>query len=386
MRAAASAVVLLLALAGCNSLPQDGPSTQSLPRHAARAGHPAALYALVDLNYAVTQQIAAHPAIALAGLAHDSSSAPNDLIAEGDALGVSVFEAGGAGLFGRTPTAESLQLTTGDSQQTLPRLIVDAEGDLVIPFAGPVHVAGLRPGQAADVIREALRRRAVDPQVTVTVLDSHANSVAIIGEVRNAGHILLSPHNDRLMDVLASAGGPTKPPADLAVVVYRGARYAEVSLAGLMDRPDQNIRLAPGDQIRVVDRPRKYSTFGAFGKDSQTLIEDDSLTLANAISRAGGLDTYSAAARSILVFRFERPEVAAALGITRPPAAKGVPVVYRLDFQNPDSLFVANNFEIRSDDLIYVPRSDITEIKKFFDLINSMTAIGYNLRVTAAIP
>jgi polysaccharide biosynthesis/export protein len=249
-----------------------------------------------------------------------------------------------------------------------------------------VHVAGLRPGQAADVIREALRRRAVDPQVTVTVLDSHANSVAIIGEVRNAGHILLSPHNDRLMDVLASAGGPTKPPADLAVVVYRGARYAEVSLAGLMDRPDQNIRLAPGDQIRVVDRPRKYSTFGAFGKDSQTLIEDDSLTLANAISRAGGLDTYSAAARSILVFRFERPEVAAALGITRPPAAKGVPVVYRLDFQNPDSLFVANNFEIRSDDLIYVPRSDITEIKKFFDLINSMTAIGYNLRVTAAIP
>jgi polysaccharide export outer membrane protein len=377
----ASAIVLLLAVGGCSTLPHDGPSTRSAPRQAARAG---ALYALVDLDYAVTQQIAAHPPVALAGLAHQSSGAPNDLIAEGDALGVSVFEAGAGGLFSHTP--EVIQLTTGNSQQTLPRLVVDTDGDVVIPFAGAVHVAGLRPGEAAEVIRQALRKRAVDPQVTVSVLESHANSVAIIGEVRNAGHILLSPHNDRLMDVLTSAGGPTKPPADLAVVVYRGGGYAEVSLAALMAEPDQNIRLAPGDQIRVVDRPRKYSTFGAFGRDSQTLIEDDSLTLANAISRAGGLDTNSAAGRSVLVFRFERPEVAAALGVTRPPAAKGVPVVYRLNFENPDGLFVANNFDIRSDDLVYVPRSDITEMKKFFDLINSVTQIGYNVRVTSTIP
>jgi polysaccharide export outer membrane protein len=382
----ASAVLILLALAGCSTFPNDGPSVRSVPGHAARAGHAGALYALVDLDYAVTQQIAAHPATALAGLAPQSSAAPNDLIAEGDAVAVSVFEAGGSGLFGRAPTGESVLLASGDSQQTLPRLIVDAEGDLVIPFAGPVHVAGLRTREAADAIREALRKRAVNPQVTVTVLDSRANSVAIIGEVRNAGHFLLSPHNDRLIDVLASAGGPTKPPADLAVIVYRGGRYAEASLAAVVSEPDQNIRLAPGDQIRVVDRPRKYSTFGGFNRDSQTLIEDDSLTLASAISRAGGLDTYTAAGGSVLVFRFERPEVAAALGITRPPAAKGVPVVYRLDFLNPNSMFVANNFEIRSDDLIYVPRSDITQLKKFFDLVNSVTQIGYNIRVTTILP
>jgi polysaccharide export outer membrane protein len=387
---AASAVVLLLALGGCSILPHDGPSIESVPRHAAHAGHPAALYGLVDLNYGVTQQIAAHPPVALAGLAHDSSGAPNDLIAEGDAVGVSVFEAGGGGLFGRmptsTPTTESIQLASGGSQQTLPRLIVDADGDLVIPFAGPVHVAGLRPGEAAEVIRQALRKRAVDPQVTVIVLDSRANSVAIIGEVKNAGHILLSPHNDRLIDVLASAGGPTRPPADLAVIVYRGGRYAEASLAAVMNEPDQNIRLAPGDQIRILNRPRKYSTFGALGRDSQALIEDDSLTLASAISRAGGLDTTSAAGQSVLVFRFERPEVAAALGVTRPPTAKGVPVVYRLNFLNPDGMFVANNFEVRSDDLIYVPRSDITEAKKFLDLVNNVTQIVYNVRVTSYIP
>ena len=152
-----------------------------------------------------------------------------------------------------------------------------------------------------------------------------------------------------------------------------------------MADPAQNIRLAPQDQIRIISQPRKYSIFGAFLRDSQTLIEDDSLTLAGAISRAGGLDTNSANAAQVLVFRFERPEIAQALGLTTPAAAKGVPIIYRLNFRNPDGVFVADNFEVRSGDLLYVPRSNLTELQKFFTLINSVTQIGYNVRTTGSI-
>jgi polysaccharide export outer membrane protein len=166
----------------------------------------------------------------------------------------------------------------------------------------------------------------------------------------------------------------------------RAGHQAEVSMAALLADPAQNIRLAPQDQIRVVERPRKYNVFGAFGHDAQTLIEDDTLTLAGAMSRAGGMDTYTADAGSVLVFRFERPEVAAALGVSTPPAPKGVPVVYRLNFMKPESLFIANNFEINSDDLIYVPRSDVTELQKFFTLINTVTQIGYNVRIVGTTP
>lgn len=370
----------LLALAGCSTLPNDGPAFRSVGRGASKDG---ARYALVDLNYAVTQEIAAHPAAALAGLANESSRGPTDLIAEGDVLSVSVIEAGSGGLFAHS--MDSAQ-PPGDAQQTLPRLTVDGDGDLIIPFAGAVHVAGLRPREAAEALRHALRKRAVNPQVTVSVLESRANSVAIIGEVRNAGHFLLTPHNDRLLDVLASAGGPTKPPADLAVIVGRGSGFAEVPLSQLVSDPAQNIRLAPGDQIRVVGRPRKYSTFGALLHDSLTPIEDDTLTLANALSRSGGLDTNSAAARYVFVFRFERPSVATALGLTTPPSPKGVPIVYRLNFEKPEGLFVANNFDIQPNDILYVPRSDVTELQKFFTLINSVTQIGYNVRVTSTIP
>ena len=379
---AASVLLCCLALGACESLPHDGPSF-----HAVQDGVKTAkpLYALVDLNYGVTQQIAAHPAAALTGLAKDSSIAPNDLIAEGDTLAVSVFEAGTGSLFSR-PMNSTGASGGSEGQQTFPHLVVDRNGTLDIPFAGAVRVAGLTARQASDAIRAALKGKAVDPQVTVSVIDSKANSVAIIGEVRNAGHVQLSAHNDHLLDVLASAGGPTKAPADLMVVVSRGDRFARAPLSVILADPAQNIRLAPLDQIRVLSQTRKFSTFGALGRIAQTPIEDDTLTLADAISRSGGLDSNSAAAAQVMLFRFERPEVAAALGVATPPAPKGVPIIYRLNLRKPDGLFIASNFDIRSDDLLYVPRSDITEAEKFLSVVNTATQIVYNVRVTSVIP
>jgi len=400
-KASRSAAALLLAagLAGCGTLPHDGPSSRSAPRDAAREG---ARYALVDLTYAATQMIAAHPAPALAGLLNESSTARSDLIAAGDRLTVSVFEPGVNGLFstvmsaaaqgGPAPPTVSIPALSpgaqapvnGVSSQALP-LVVGSDGFLRVPFADKVRVAGLTPEQAATAIQQALRGRAVDPQVTVAVVSSRASSVSVVGEVRTPGRFQLAPYNDRLLDLLAEAGGPAKSVPDLAIMVYRGDKSAEAPLSLLMSDPAQNIRLAPEDRILLLHRPRKYSTFGAFLKNDQIAMEDDRLTLADAISKAGGLDTRSADGASVLLFRFERPEVAQALGVTLPPTAKGVPVIYRLNFLKPESMFVAGSFNMEPSDLLYVSRSDITEIKKFFDLVNSVTQIGYNVRITTGL-
>jgi polysaccharide export outer membrane protein len=376
------AVLLLAALAGCSTFPEDGPSSRSVPHEASQTP---AKYALVDLDYSVSQTVAAHPPQPLLSLAGQSSALPTDEIAEGDVLTVSIFESTGGGLFSSS-TAGPGATASGASQSTLPGMTVDPQGNLSVPYAGLLQVAGLTPLEASKVIARALSKRTINPQVTVTVVSSNANSVTIIGEVHTPGRFLLTPHNDRLVDVLATAGGPTKNSADLLVVVGRGARFSEIQLSDLMANPSENIRLAPHDQVRVLDKTRKYSTFGALRAVSQTPIEDDNVTLADAISRAGGLDTNTANASWVLVFRFERPEIATALNVTLPQAAKGVPIVYRLDLRKPDRLFVAQSFDIRADDMIYVPRSDISEAKKFFDFVNDITQIGYNLRQASTIP
>lgn len=366
-----------LTLCGCTVLPHDGPSAPMVKHAAARK---AASFALVNLDYQTAEEIAAQPPAALKGLNGNSSVAPIDLIAAGDVLSVSVLEAGAAGLFARPS-----ELATGNTPESFPRLVVDPRGMLSIPFAGDVPVAGHTPHEAANLIRRALHGRAIDPQVTVTVLESRANSVSVIGDVRNAGRFPLAPNSDHLLDAITAAGGATKQPGDIEVTVARGTRSASASLALVLRDAGQNIRLAPHDNIRLLYKPRKYSTFGALGHNSQTPIEDETLTLADAVSRAGGLEPNSADSEWVFVFRFERPAVAAALGLAQPPTAKGVPVVYRVNWRYPTGLFVANSFEIQPNDLIFVPRSRLTDIQQFFSIVNTVSQTSYNVRVTSAL-
>jgi polysaccharide export outer membrane protein len=86
-----------------------------------------------------------------------------------------------------------------------------------------------------------------------------------------------------------------------------------------------------------------------------------------------------------MVFRMERPEIAKALGVTAASTDRGVPVVYRLNLRDPAGMFVANAFEIRNDDLVYVPRADAAEVKKFFELVSAISRVGYDIRVTSVV-
>lgn len=358
-------VLTVALLAGCAALPHDGPSARSIGADAERS------YAVVDLDYRVSQIVAATPPGQLATLAAASSTAPNDLIGEGDVLAVWIDEAGSA---------------QGDVGGETFRLTVGRGGFVNAPLAGPVAVSGLTPQQASEVIQRALRSRAVNPQVIVAVETNMSNTVTVIGDVRESGRIPLSPVAGRLLDVLASAGGATKAASDVVVTVARAERTASVPLNVLLEEPEENIRLASGDQVRVAYKPRKFNTFGAFVKASQVEIGDESLTLAGAMSRIGGLDAASANAESVVLFRFERPEVARALGLDSQPTSRGVPVIYRVNLRDPTGYFVAGMFEVTADDLIYVPHADAAELRKFFDLVMSMTRVAYDLRVTSVIP
>ena len=96
-RTAASLLIVAL-LAGCSTLPRDGPSGRNVVQGASspeRAGD----YALVDLDFALSEGLKAAPPPSFSTLALASSDAPTDVIGVGDTLAVSIFEPGGS-LFG----------------------------------------------------------------------------------------------------------------------------------------------------------------------------------------------------------------------------------------------------------------------------------------------
>jgi polysaccharide export outer membrane protein len=369
-------------VAGCSTLPEDGPSAHSVAKAAKADGKHS--YALIDVDYRVALLINANPAVPLTTLRESPGARPSDLIAVGDTLAVAIFQPSGA------PIQEGAGQSAGPNDQSLPRVVVDRAGHIQVPFAGEVTVAGLTPGDAGEAIRRALRGKIANPQVMVSSISSPRNSIIVIGEVRTPGRFPLGANSDKLLDALAAAGGPTKPARDLILTIVRGEQSAAISVDTLLHDPAENIRLSPQDQVRVTASTRKFDVFGAVGpggRPSQLPIEDDTLTLAGALGRIGGLNSMQADAGSVLLFRFERPEVARALGVSIPdiPGLKGVPIVYRVNLRDPEGYFIANKFEIVADDLIYVPTASSAELQKFLNIVNAAGQFVYDASVTKSL-
>lgn len=375
-----STLLLSTFLASCGTLPQDGPTTKAVLTGAQSVANPT--YAVVDLTYQVADLVSQPSALPPGGLRSAPEGRPYDVINYGDALEISVLEPGGA-LFGTA--AQGPGGAPAVSNQSLPKLAVDRTGAIAVPFAGSVRVVGLTPQEAGEAIRRALRGRAINPQVIVAVEESATNGVAVLGSASSPGRLPLKAGADTVLDLVAAAGGPSTPPEDVIVKLTRSGQTFETPLVTLLSTPSENIRLAPGDQVNLVAQPRRYSTFGAIGKVSEASMPTGPITLTGALGAAGGLDNQSSDARAVFIFRFEKPEVARALGIAVPEARQGVPVVYRLNIAEPAGFFTANTFVVQPGDVIYNPRAQSAEVRKFFEFVQAMTRVVYDITVTGTL-
>lgn len=376
-RTAASLLIVAL-LAGCSTLPRDGPSGRNVVQGASspeRAGD----YALIDLDFALSERLKAAPPPSFSTLALASSDAPTDVIGVGDTLAVSIFEPGGALFGGGSNNAGS------SGNQTLPPLVVNRNGAVPIPFAGEVNVQGLTPTQASAAVRRALIGKVANPQVIVTIAGNTSNAVTVLGEVRNPGRQPLTSNHNRILDVIAAAGGPSRSLYDIDVRIQRDGKTYAAPMSVVTTEFNENVRLQRGDQVNLVYKPRRFSSFGAFNAVARSELPSGPLTLAEALSGVGGLDSNLANARSVLVFRFERPEVAQALGIQQPVTSRGVPVVYRLNLNEGEGFFIASNFQMQPDDVIYAPRAGAAEMRKFFEFVQSITRVVYDVSVTSTL-
>ena len=369
-------LLIVSILAGCSTLPRDGPSNRAVVRGAVENAD----YAIVDLDYAAAERIKAVGDGASGSLAAAASLAPVDIIGEGDQLAISIFEPSGS-LFGGGSSSSGMR----SGNQSLPPITVDRNGSVSVPFAGSVRVAGMTTTEAQGAIRRALIGRVGNPQVTVNVATNVANAVTVLGEVNDPGRAPLSTNADTILDVIAAAGGAARASQDIEVQIRRGNQTFTAPLTAVTSRFEENVRLQSGDQINLVYQPRRFSSFGALSAVTQQDMPAGDFTLADALSRSGGLNDTAANARSVLIFRFERPEVAQALGVTQAPTPQGVPIVYRLNLEEGVGFFIASSFLVQPRDIIYAPRALSAEVGKFFGLVQQVTRVAYDVTVASTL-
>jgi polysaccharide export outer membrane protein len=342
-----------------------------------------------------------------------SAGAPRqsqDLAASPDTLGLLFGGAAAQGLTGQTGTASGSRSTSSsDSDETaagprqlrgtgnlsaqgleallktavesgrsgtrIPNQQVASDGAISIPYAGRIAVADRTPTDVQHTIEKLLGPKALDPQALVMVKRSVANSVSVAGEVIGGARVPLSPGGDRLLQVIAAAGGANGPVHDTVVRLSRDGVTATVPLAILVADPDQDIFAEPGDVLTLVRRPQTFSVFGATGRNAAITFNRDRLSLTEALAKAGGLLDDRADPRAVFLFRYEPVSVVQAFGQPIATGAQGglSPIVYRLDLREAKSYLLARRFPVHDKDIIFVANAEIQPIYHFFQALSQLT-------------
>lgn len=161
---------------------------------------------------------------------------------------------------------ESMPLRNGDViRLTIPGMetelkesgdiTVTADGNIVVPFVGPVRVEGLTPAQAAQQLNSRLNGIVTNPDVRITVVAPRNPVVAVVGEVRSPGQFEVTS-GERLVTTLARAGGLTEFAHPTKIFVVRSypertrIRFRYEDLVGGIER-SIDFQIRDGDVIVV---------------------------------------------------------------------------------------------------------------------------------------
>jgi polysaccharide export outer membrane protein len=217
-------------------------------------------------------------------------TSPNTQIAEGDLLDIVVFD---------TPDLSG-------------RFRVDLKGNILLPLAGSLHVAGLTLSQVTDAVTQRFKdaKILVAPQITVFVAEFSRRTITITGEVRSPGvYSITAPRT--LTDTLAMAGG-LNDIASRTVSIVHAANPKEIIHVTLnvgAQTPESveqgRIEILPGDSIFVA-RSGVIYVVGELNRPGGYQVEHNNrLTLLEAVALAGGLTRTAKGSQSRLIRRSE---------------------------------------------------------------------------------
>jgi polysaccharide biosynthesis/export protein len=357
----------LTVLAGCS-----GSGPQSWDIRAGQFDSESLPYALIQVTPKVAK-VLAKAAPRLVSEFRDRRRPADIRFGIGDVLGVTIFEASSGGLF--IPAEAGVR---PGNFITLPNQAVDEGGNISVPYAGTVRARGRTKVELQNAIVDALKDRAIEPQVVVTVITQQTSLITILGEGTTT-RIPAFAAGERILDTLARAGGAGGSGSSggagpgLWILLERGGRRALSPFGALLYESANNIWTHPGDTIYLYREPHTFLSFGALGGQRQYPFDAWRLSLAEAIAKAGGLNDSAADPKSVFLYRGETRETVEAMGVDT-GQFKGpiIPVIYNLNLRDPAGYFLATTFEMRNKDVIYVSNSVSVETAKFRSYLSSV--------------
>jgi polysaccharide biosynthesis/export protein len=377
-----SAIMLVALLPACSLLPGTGPNSDAVNGNATAGLQSTASlpYALVDVTADTIGFLSQPNLITFQGEFPDKRPKPTQDIGVGDVLNISIFEAAPGGLF--TP-GQAAGARPGNFVD-LPAQAVDQKGSIYVPYAGEIPAAGRTIPDIQQAIVARLRNRAIEPQVVVSLNQQHSSVVSVLGDVNTPNVLALNSVGERLLALIARAGGPKFEAIESYVTLQRDGKRVRVLLSRVVHDPRENIFIRPNDVIFVTHEAPTFTALGAlnqnvFGFNSEIPFDVETLTLVQAMGKAGGLNDQQSDPREIYVYRYEDRPLLEKLGIdTKRFIFDRVPTIYHVNVRDPSGMLLAAAFQIRSKDVMYVANAKVVDYYKLLTLINNTAATVSN--------
>ncbi|WLP95215.1 polysaccharide biosynthesis/export family protein [Psychrobacter sp. M13] len=243
---------------------------------------------------------------------------------------------------------------------------VDQQGYVQFPLIGRIKASGMSVPQFTATLQSKLQRylKYSDPQVQI--INYRGNKFFIDGEVNKPGEFAINDAPVSLYSAISMAGGATATGDSNSLVLNRNGRNYNIGLQALrqIGSSGNQIYLQDGDSIHVnsQDRNRVY-VLGEFGKVAPVPILEQGLSLAQVLGESQGLKSFTANAAKIYVVRDN-------VGYSSTN-------IYYVDMQSLTSFPLANRFEMRPNDIVYVDPTGLTRWNRVLSaLLPSTSAIN----------
>ena len=355
------ASLLSVALGACATLPASGPTGSQI--YGDQKGRENRLgFGIIELDSVSSLPPATATAREMAVPLVPGQEWPSNLIGPNDILDIAVYEAGVALFSGGSMTAQmGGALPPGANAERLPSIKVDDQGFITIPYAGRVMAAGHTTTELQSIIEQALVGRSQSPQAVVSLQRSVTSSVILSGEVARSGRLMLETNRETILDAIALAGGYRGEPSDLLVKIERNGRTSEIRLDDLQRSEIGQMRIFPGDRITLLRDQESFSVMGAAGQTAQIPFNRPSMSLAEAIARAGGSNDNRGDPAAIFVFRYV-------------PDGQGndKPTVYHIDMMKADSYFLSQKFVMQDRDILFVGNARANQPRKMVETLSQL--------------
>lgn len=244
---------------------------------------------------------------------------------------------------------------------------IDSNGYIYLPLVGKVRASGQTVSQLNQTLRNQFAHYLKTPDVLVRVLSYEGKRFFVNGQVMRSGQYTLNDQPISIYTALGMAGGVNTETGDnTSIQLIRNGKTYDLNTVTLEKSGYSlhNLLIQPNDTIFVnTKQNQKLYVMGESSKSQAITLRDQGMTLSDVLGESEGINPYSASAARIYVMRTDLNTKSS--------------TIYHLNLSSFGNLALANQFEMKKNDIVYIDATGLTRWQRVMNQIIPFSSTLY---------